>query len=200
MTSYDNWVEYADGRQEKLKLPVEYETDSILSIVKKRDGSVMVSLVGVLEPITDFFEMYSGVYLTNGLPCQIRATVTKYQSGEGRAEITFTLSDLGGTCTINTKAKNLPLNTPVVLESNTIISNNPTTTVVDVVIQKGCYVQIDNVQVSEDNGETWLNIVDGDFSNGEFKSDVYVGWVKVEEMGFSAEMVDGQCRSIDYEA
>ncbi len=44
MTVYDNWVEYADGRQEKLVLPVEYDIGTKITVVRKSNGSVVVAL------------------------------------------------------------------------------------------------------------------------------------------------------------
>jgi hypothetical protein len=41
---YTTKIRYSDGRVETVKTPVEYETGTILSIVKKRDGSVVATL------------------------------------------------------------------------------------------------------------------------------------------------------------
>ena len=42
--TYSTHVRYADGREEYITTPVEYETGTILSIVKKKDGSVVATL------------------------------------------------------------------------------------------------------------------------------------------------------------
>ena len=44
MTTYDTKIQYSDGRVETVKTPVEYAVGTILSIVKKRDGSVVATL------------------------------------------------------------------------------------------------------------------------------------------------------------
>ena len=41
---YSTHVRYADGREEYIMTPVEYDVGTILSIVKKKDGSVVATL------------------------------------------------------------------------------------------------------------------------------------------------------------
>ncbi len=41
---YTTKIRYSDGREETITTPVKYETGTILSIVKKRDGSVVTTL------------------------------------------------------------------------------------------------------------------------------------------------------------
>ena len=41
---YSTKLEYSDGRIETVQTPVTYEVGTILSIVKKKDGSVIATL------------------------------------------------------------------------------------------------------------------------------------------------------------
>jgi len=42
--SYSTNLEYADGRIETVQTPVEYDVGTVVTVVKKRDGSVVVTL------------------------------------------------------------------------------------------------------------------------------------------------------------
>lgn len=41
---YTTKIRYSDGKEETITTPVTYEVGTILSIVKKKDGSVVVAL------------------------------------------------------------------------------------------------------------------------------------------------------------
>jgi len=41
---YSTHVRYTDGREEYIMTPVEYDVGKIVTVVKKRDGSVVVTL------------------------------------------------------------------------------------------------------------------------------------------------------------
>lgn len=41
---YITKIRYSDGREETIITPVTYEVGTIVSVVKKRDGSVVVTL------------------------------------------------------------------------------------------------------------------------------------------------------------
>ena len=41
---YSTKLEYSDGRIETVQIPVEYDVGKIVTVVKKRDGSVIVTL------------------------------------------------------------------------------------------------------------------------------------------------------------
>lgn len=41
---YSTHVRYADGREEYIKTPVAYDVGTIVTVVHKRDGSVIVAL------------------------------------------------------------------------------------------------------------------------------------------------------------
>jgi len=41
---YSTHVRYTDGREEYIMTPVEYDVGKIVTVVKKRDGSVIVTL------------------------------------------------------------------------------------------------------------------------------------------------------------
>ena len=41
---YSTKLEYSDGRIETVQTPVEYDVGKIVTVVKKRDGSVVVTL------------------------------------------------------------------------------------------------------------------------------------------------------------
>jgi len=40
----DVWVRYSDGREEKLSSPMAFTVGAVVAVVKKRDGSVIVTL------------------------------------------------------------------------------------------------------------------------------------------------------------
>ncbi len=42
--SYTTKLEYSDGRIETVQTPVEYDVGTVVTVVKKRDGSVIVTL------------------------------------------------------------------------------------------------------------------------------------------------------------
>ena len=44
MTTYDTKIQYSDGRVETVKTPVEYAVGTVVTVVKKRDGSAIVTL------------------------------------------------------------------------------------------------------------------------------------------------------------
>ena len=41
---YSTHVRYADGREEYITTPVAYDVGTVVTVVKKRDGSVVVTL------------------------------------------------------------------------------------------------------------------------------------------------------------
>ena len=42
--SYTTTLEYSDGRVEIVQTPVEYDVGTVVTVVKKRDGAVIVTL------------------------------------------------------------------------------------------------------------------------------------------------------------
>ena len=194
-----NTVQYSDGRQEIINVPKAFSVGDVVAVTHRRDGGVVVQRVGSNIPSSGLFSMTSqmalGEYLLN---LRVRATIKKYSTGRPTSTIQMTFygydSDPTYTSVLKS-ASELVLNTNTIIETSDLLMYSNSNTRVTFDISAGCYVIIDNVQYSTDSGSTWFYYTDGNFVNGEFKTNAFEGWVKLTETNFTAVMIDEACKT-----
>jgi hypothetical protein len=161
-------------------------------------GKVVVPLTP--EVISDIVVLQSAAIFPEegSYPIRSRAHIEKVSDCVGRAEIYFGINANTATPTrqeVITKCRDIPAE-GITIETGDILVPYRNTIWASFDIQKGAYIRITSVEQSLDEGVTWTYVTDGNFSEGEFKTDMQYGWVKTE-FGFSAQMVTGGCESID---
>ena len=196
---YTTKIRYSDGREEIINVPKAFSVGDVVAVTHRRDGGVVVQRVGSNIPSSGLFSMTSqmalGDYLLN---LRVRATIKKYSTGRPASTIQMTFygydSDPTYTSVLKS-ASEFVLNTNTIIETSDLLMYSNGNTRVTFDVAAGCYVIIDNVQYSTDSGSTWFYYTDGNFVNGEFKTNAFEGWVKLTETNFTAVMIDETCKT-----
>lgn len=186
------------GGEVVTKLWTPSSGEKVIVMPLKGGGKVVVPLTQ--EIISDLVVLWSAaIFPEEGeYPIRARAHIEKISAGIGRAKVILGINANTATPTRSMDGlynEDIPVG-GITLETGDILVPYRNTIWVDINIYKGAYIRITSVEQSLDGGATWTYVRDGDFSEGEFKTDMQYGWVK-NSYNFSAQMVTGGCESID---
>ncbi|OPZ41071.1 MAG: hypothetical protein BWY95_02711 [Bacteroidetes bacterium ADurb.BinA104] len=184
-------IQYSDGKQEIVDLPIDFAAGTILSITKKRDGGIVASFVGA--PGEGYLQLESGgisglagdgkirvkVDITILSACNAAKTMTLYVYGTGAPPYMASLELYGNEIADGT-----------IETGDAQVLGTVGDVWLGISVNEGIYVRIDNAMYSIDSGATWNYTADGNCSSGSFVSDHAYGWVKKED-GVTATFASG---------
>lgn len=184
-------IQYADGRQEVVDLPIDFSVGTLLSVTRKRDGGVVVSFVGA--PGNGSLQLESGgisglggdgiirvkMDITVLFACNAAKTMTLFVYGSGPPPYMASLELYGDELTTGT-----------IETEDATVKGTVGDVWLGINVEAGIYVRIDNAMYSVDGGATWNYTADGQCTSGSFVADHDTGWVKTEN-GLTASFASG---------